>query len=336
MSSLLQVEKKLASNLELIEDNGLKIGDSAFSLDSWSCGKLSILSSSLLWRGNILPQIMATEETVSLLQTNRVKFSSIRCQYNRPFSLGKYGLEFLPSGGVLGGASIYIECGIESFFYGKTLQSCNPFNLRRMQLKQADTLILGAYDPDPMNSSHVRKQEKQRLRSQLEEELSQGLSPVIVCPSNPTAQELTKYFTEKNIKVSVHQQIFRNNRIYEKYGVNLGSYSLLSKKPARNTQGVVEMYPFGKSTQCGGMLAPGGPAFFVHSTSGPTSFRPGAKDFYLPATLGGSELTKVIEEVAPKSLYFIGPYADLFLKKIGEGIPIRKALFPNNQQSLLF
>ena len=129
------------------------------------------------------------------------------------------------------------------------------------------------------------------------------------------------------------------NKVYEKYGNNLGAYSLSTAfSPPKGEKGCVTLLPLELKRYKGLFTSRlGEKVFLVYNTIvGSNLCRAShSRDFYFPFAAGISELSKLVDEVSPKNLYFTGPYAKLYLKKISSSTHIKKALFPNNQQSLL-
>ena len=143
-------------------EDGLHLKDSILWLDAYSTGQLSFLSVARESIKNLLPQVIATEETVKVLEAFRKKPNALVCQYNRPFSIGQLKMELLPSGHSFGGALLYLETGHQSLLYAPSLQTLKIPTHRQLQLKKAKTLILKAQTPDPLQSpSKTRNREKE-------------------------------------------------------------------------------------------------------------------------------------------------------------------------------
>src|SRR5690348_7431391 len=104
-------------------DDGLHLANSILWLDSQDSGDLSFLSSATTSFQPKVPQVIATEETIKILEAYRKKPNALVCQYNRPFSIGRLKMELLPSGCVLGGASLYVETDKGRILYAPQLQT---------------------------------------------------------------------------------------------------------------------------------------------------------------------------------------------------------------------
>ncbi len=317
-------------------DDGLHLEGSILWLDSHLNGELSFLSSAAQSLSSKVPQVIATEETIKILESKKRKPNALICQYNRPFSIGKLKMELLPSGSMLGGASLHIETEKGRILYAPHIQTQRIPTVRQMQLKKAQTLILGAYHPDPNHPLPNRKREKDRLLSAIKQAVSENIYPTIMCQPIAIAQELTKLLTDEGIPVAVHSAIFKINKIYEAYGSSLGKYSLHS--PKRQQRRVV-LYPYQPGTR---LLVrkplPSGPVFLIEETYEPNANTSTSTDitdrFYISTTADGRELREVIAAVAPKEVYIFGPYAKRYCEELKNVCNRVEPLYPNDQPTL--
>jgi putative mRNA 3-end processing factor len=281
-------------------------------------------------------QIIATEETVRLLELRNKKQNALVCQYNRPFSIGRLKMELLPAGSVLGSASLYIEHGKDRILYAPMVQPQKSPTVRQMQLKRANTLVIGAYHPDPSCSMPSRRREKDRLIQAVRQLISQSKYPTIYCNELSTAQELTKELSDAAIPLAVHSSIFRINRIYEQYGAKLGSYSLYDPK---RTKKKVLLIPMPKGGRLPVRSRPKeSPVLFVESsmtaTIGPSATEEVTDRYFISEIADGKELREVIQAVSPKEVLVIGPYAKQYCAELKSLNPKMKPLFPPSQQPL--
>ena len=320
-------------------DDGIHLSNSILWFDSLASGQLSFVSSAEIPNTLKVPQIIATEETLKLLgaqknapQTN----NALVCQYNRPFSIGRLKMELLPSGGVLGGASLYVETEQGRLLYAPYLQTQKNGTVRQMQLKKAHTLILNAFHPDPNQALPNRKKERDRFIDAIKLALNNGQAPIILCRPTAVAQELTKIMSDEGIAVAVHPSICRVHKVYEACGSPLGKYTPYSPKNAHRNKPVIWPAPT-KSGHLRGPL-PEGPIFLIEQTSGDTQLSPALKRtverFYFSHACDGVELREVIAAVAPKELYFTGPYAKRYVEEMKTLCPKVRPLFQNDQPTL--
>ncbi len=323
--------------VKLTED-GLHVVDTILWLDSHSCGELSFFSSATKTIKTQGPQVIATEETIKILEAFQKKPNALVCQYNRPFSIGRLKMELLPSGSVLGGASLFVEKDSTRFLYAPCVQSQKIPSIRQMQLKKATTLILQTCHPDPMITLPNRKKEKERLLEAVARSVSSGKYPLIFCPPVGIAQEITELLTEQGFPVSVHDHIFRINRVYESFGAKLGNYTKFSLRYTKRKV-VIFHLPEGSDRMSLKRPLPEGPIFYVEESSTPsnppTAFRDVAERFFVNQTVSGSELKEIITTVNPKEVYFFGPYAKRYSEELKGVCSSVKPLFCNDQPTLL-
>lgn len=320
-------------------DDGLHIADSILWLDSHLNGELSFLSSAAALTRTKVPQVIATEETVKILEACRKKPTALVCQYNRPFSIGRLKMELLPSGSILGGASLYVETEKGRVLYAPCLQPHPIATVRKMQVKRANALILGAFHPDPHQSMPNRRKEKERLINALREQLEAGRYPVLLCDPISTAQELTKLLAEAGLAVSVHPTIYRINKVYESCGSSLGPYALMKKRRAGPRVLLLPKARRGKAFFS--VRDHEGPIFVIEDAL--PQFRRDTSEafatkvvdtFYLSTHCDGPELKAIIQLVAPKELYFFGPYAKRYVDEMAGVCPKIKPLYVNDQPTL--
>lgn len=317
-------------------DDGLHLANSILWFDAQTSGDLSFLSSATASLQPKVPQVIATEETIKILEVYKRKPNALICQYNRPFSIGVLKMELLPSGCVLGGASLYVETDKGRLLYAPQLQPHRIPTVRQMQLKRANTLVVGVSHPDPQTAMPNRKKEKERLLETVQALAKRGEWPVVLCEPVATAQELTLLFTDAGLPVAVHDSIFKVNNVYEAYGSKLGTYTRHSK----HTHNKVVIFPLpkGKGLPLRSPL-PDGPVVYVEPTTEETTPAPGAfrqvsDRFHIGSTCDGPEIKEIIAAVQPKELYIFGPYAKRYVEGL-EGIcPSVKPLFVNDQPTL--
>lgn len=317
-------------------DDGLHLTDTILWFDSQKSGELSFLSSASKAFKASNQQVIATEETVKILESIRRKPSALICQYNRPFSIGRLKMELLPSGCVLGGASLYVETDDGSLLYAPHVQTHRIPTVRQMQLKKANTLILGPTHPDPNANPASRKREKERLLERVTKLVGWKEPPIILCDPIGLAQELTQLFCEAGLAVAVHESLFRINRAYEAFGAKLGDYTRYSKY-TRHKVTLMPM-PKGSAPSRQGSL-PEGPIVMVENSfdevkSQVASSKTPVERFFLSNQSDASELKDIIASVSPKELYIFGPYAKRYVAEWEGLCPSVKPLFPNDQPTL--
>ena len=314
-------------------EDGLFLNDFILSFDSCRSNTVSFLSSAQNPRQQVSSRIIATEETVRILKVFQRKTNALTCQYNRPFSMGKLGLECLPSGGILGGASLYLETDGTSLLYAPLLRPKTFESLRSMQLKQAKFLVISALHPIHSPNFVRRKGEIERLTFSLHKDLQEGKRPFVFCPPVGTAQEVIYWCSQKNIPVFTHRLIHETNRAYSAFGSQLGASSLI--KSGKIQEGVF-LFPdhFAKRVA---RIGENESTYLVKKDFvGFEQQVRGYDDiFYLHLHADLEEIkTLVIPEVRPKRILFFGPYAKAYAEELKNQALAVSPIFHNNQWAL--
>ena len=297
-----------------LTDDGLQFDKSILWLDAQSNGELSFLSTAGSVCERYKAQVIVSEETHALLKLSNPKLNALVCQYNRPFSIGRYSLELLPSGSVLGGASLFIDTGKEKILYAPTLSESKGFLARIVQFKKIDYLIARVGHNDPVRSLLTkRKEELSRLLSCVKASLEAGKSPVVFSPLLHTASELSVFFSEFGLKPLVHKKIFDINKIYESFGHKVGEYDLL--KLSSHERKTVCLVPQSFRSKKFSFFDGKDDFFFVNDRFDTSYTHANIPTFHIPLPEMNIQLSKVIKDLKPKKTFLFGPYATRFAQQ---------------------
>lgn len=311
---------------------GVQVADSILWLDSMDTNCLSFISSAYhLPHAN--QKTLLTEDTAKLLQKIKHSASLLSCPYNRPFNIGSLKVELVPSGYLLGGASLYIELNQKSLFYVPEFQSRSIATCRKMQFKEADTLVIGAFKPVSKEPPPNRKKEFERFLTLVEHHCQKKHHPVIFCAPLGMAQELTKRLADKDLPVSLHSTMYKVNKGYELCGVDLGNYSSLNRRSSKNkivvlpqkmqTSRFLEDFSTERPVICVGSKncseLPGRPIdeFLIEDTSNSIA-----------------EIKNLIQKTKASKVYIYGPYAKATLEAVQSESDSIEAIYPNAQPTL--
>ena len=316
-------------------EDGIHLDGSILWLDSKNTGDISFLSNPQGATSRLASRVIATEETVRILEAFRKKPKALVCQYNRPFAIGPLNMELLPSGVGLGGASLWVETNNKKFLYAPNIQPLNSDICHHMQLRKADILVLSAHTPYNPENGTTRKKEKERLLEKIREELRLSRHPVIYCEPYATAPELTKYLSSNGIPVNLAPALHKINKIYESYGSTLGDYEQFNAEKATDA---VTLFPLPQKGKEMRLSLPKRPIMSVvdnqaHSL-GDGVFRKIENRFYIPSSCEGRDLKAIISQVDPDEIYIFGPYAKDYVRQLRSSAPEVKALFPRHLPSL--
>ncbi len=294
---------------------GLLLKESILCLDSGKDNHLSFLSSVPEKRDPALKKLITTEETLHIIGGKKAHANSLICQYNRPFSLGNLKMELFPSGHCLGGALLHLEYQKGSLLYAPRLLVDKVSHLRKLQLKEADTLILRADLPILKKPHPSRAREKERLLNKMELLAKERIYPILFCKNLAIAQELTLLLSKENYEVLVHPSIYRLNKIHEHFGTVFGKYQAL--RSLKKIKDKVIILPSSLVDRLGHYQSLNRPIFLIkdHKESFSLSFlKKDNETFFIPQYSFGFDLENVIKSVKPHALYFFGDYASEYCK----------------------
>lgn len=315
-------------------EDGIHLNGSILWLDSQGTKDLSFLSNARMTQGQYRSRIITTEETLKILGIFKKKPKALVCQYNHPFAVGPLGMELLPSGAGLGGASLWVKTASKSIFYAPYLQPHKTGVARKMQVRSADVMVISAKKAYGTITAQQRKRTKESILNRIVSLSKENQRPIILCEAFPTAQELTRLLSEAGLVPDVFPTIYRINKIYEDYGLDLGKFNQSSSIPKGDTL----IHPIGKYLWNTKKQLPQGPVINVfdgmHHQQVDSLFRKPVENYHLPSYCEGSDLRDIISEVSPQELYVFGPYAKEYAKNLKGSAPLVSPLFPSHLPSL--
>ena len=327
-------QDRTVSDKLYLTDDGLQFDGSILWLDSKKNGNLSFLSSAMSVRERHESQVIVSEESYQLLKLYNPALKALVCQYNRPFSIGRYDLELLPAGSVLGGASLLIDTGYEKILYAPILSdSKNPLT-RALQSKPIDYLVLRVDHCDSIRSLVAkRKEEQARLVHSVESCLAQGRIPVVLTPLLHTASEVCSLLSKKGLRVLAHKHIANVNKIYETCGHPVGNYKVLN--PSKEEAPAVFVVPPSFRSKKIFLSTKEHQFFFVNDKLDSSYDHTNCDTFNIPLPQIGTNVLKIVKDLKPKKTFLLGPYAKKFVslhKSTGLDLEV---LDPFHQASLL-
>ena len=220
--------------LEISSSSEIKLSGTAIYFDSKRAVPLSFVSSANV---NKLPKsrkIIATPQTVKLLG-NRIKGSAVLSSpYGKPFTLGSYSLELIPSGQMLGAAQLVVEKD------GKRIVYAGSFKLRHTptagyaELRRCDTLIMDCAYGAPKFVFPRPEAVMESIFEFINRTLFEDRVPVILVNPMGKAQDLIIFLGERNVELSLHPAMVKTLRLYEELGVRIPPYGGIKRKHFKN------------------------------------------------------------------------------------------------------
>ena len=203
--------------------------------------------------------------------------------------------------------------------------------VRQAQLKKSDVLVLNIDNPLD-NQVRCRKKEKIRLKVSLEKSLRHGKRVIIYCPPIGLAQEILETVGNLGVPYGVSRTIHLINKIYKAPQTLDPQYSTIKSTNSNNYQ--VMLVPLNTLKKSSNHNTTSLESFYLYNKHISATFAENEKSFYFPRLSNMQQLHQVIESVAPKELYLTGAYAKTVLDKVKYDVPVKKCVFPYNQESL--
>lgn len=144
--------------------------------------------------------------------------------YRTPISMGRYEIELLPAGHVLGSAMILVRSDEGVLLYTGDVRLRPSRTAERAEVPRCDFLITESTYGAPFWRFPERKEVEREIVSLLEGLLGKGETPVILAYSLGKAQEAMSLLAESNLPCVVHPVVASMARIYERFGVDLGRW----------------------------------------------------------------------------------------------------------------
>lgn len=312
-------------------EDGLRLNDSILSFDSCHSQNVSFISSALSPHAQVSSSIIASNETFAIYQAFRRKLRGLKCEFHKKIAVGQLSMELLPSGGVLGGASLYVEFPDFNLLYAPLLRSKRVLNFRSMQLRGADVLVLGAFNSLAPREALSRQEEVKRFIATIRRDVMGGRSPSVICPPVDLAPEMTVRLQSEGVGVTVHPTIARVNRVYERFGTVFSDY-------AYEKDAIVRFYPLSRYLQAVNRIQDKSPIYLLKNSfqeSKRSARFPFADRFLLSAHSTLCEVkAKLADIVAPQKILVFGPYTKQYVEELSTIAGTVKPLFQNNQPPL--
>jgi Cft2 family RNA processing exonuclease len=172
-------------------------------------------------------KVLATPETLALLEHRRGNVQGMAVQFNEPVTIRDHRVTLFPAGHILGSAQILIE-GNRSLVYTGDFKLHPGVCARPAEVKACDILVMECTFglPHYVFPPHARTVE--RLVLFIEKTLAEGKTPVVLGYTLGKGQEALKIVGEAGYAAVVHESIYRIAKIYEKLGVEFGPYEKYS------------------------------------------------------------------------------------------------------------
>jgi len=218
---------------EVIYNEGIQLKGTELWFDAKKKVNLSFISN-----GNIstLPRhdrIIATPETLKLVESKTSGSIALSCPYNRPFALGNAKIELIPSGYCLGASQIVVEIKDKRIVYTGDLKIGVSPTSKFIEIRRCDILIMKCRYGDPEYNFPPYEEVCHQIYEFAKESLYFNYTPVIFIDIFGKSLDLIQYLGNRNLKLGVHKSIYGYMQIYKELGFEFKNAERLKAKNIR-------------------------------------------------------------------------------------------------------
>ncbi len=169
--------------------------------------------------------------------------------YREPLQMGRFELELLPAGHVLGSAMIVVRADEGTLLYTGDFRLRESRTAACAEVERCDYLITESTYGAPFWRFPARSEVEERLVTLLDELVRSDSTPVIMAYSLGKAQEAMALLEGHGFRCVVHPAVAAIARIYGKFGIDLGqweSWSIqggLFDRSTRDLEGKILIVP---------------------------------------------------------------------------------------------
>ncbi len=179
---------------------------------------------------HVTSQLLSTPETLALLGARKKEAkNSLSLPLGKKADVDGMGVSLHSSCHILGSAQVRVE-GEKVVVATTDMQLLPSLLLPEAEVLPCDTLVIESTFGLPSFSFPERSSLYEEMGHWIESEVAQDNFVVLAGYSLGKAQELTKIVNEFTpFSPLVHESIFENNELYEKFGVKLGEFEKLDR-----------------------------------------------------------------------------------------------------------
>ncbi len=227
---------------EVIYEDGIQLKGTDLWFDAKKKVNLSFISNANILTLPRHDRIIATPETLKLIQTKTSGSIALSCPYNRPFSLGNARIELIPSGYSLGASQIVVEIKGKRIVYTGDLKIGNSPTSKFIEIRRCDVLIMKCRYGDPDFNFPPQEEVCRQIYEFAKESLYFNYTPVIFIDIFGKAQDLIQYIGSRNLKLGIHKSIYSYLKLYEQQGFEFKNAERLHTKDIRKKVMVLPLH----------------------------------------------------------------------------------------------
>lgn len=169
---------------------------------------------------------LCTAETAALLRLRLGPRLTREMSYGQTIDWAGVSLTVYPAGHCLGSAMLLVEYGGQRLLYTGDFKLRAARTTPAAQPIKADALIMETTYGEPRYRLPPEEEVLEDLTRSLRDIWNCGRWPVIVAYALGKAQEVSKRLSDTGVPVVQHPSVASISRIYEQFGVSVGSYRL--------------------------------------------------------------------------------------------------------------
>ena len=303
---------------DVIYDEGIHLCGTDLWFDAKKKVNLSFISNANISSLPHHDRIIATPETLKLIEGKTRNSIELCCPYNRPFTIGNTKIELIPSGYSLGSSQIVTEIKGKRVIYTGDLKVRYSATSKFIEIRRCDVLIMKCRYGHPKFHFPPEEEINEKIYEFIKESLYFNYVPVIFIDEFGKAQDLILFLGNKNLNLSVHRSIFKYLEPYsefgfefknaEKFSVNNIKRKVLVFPIHRRTAKNIEKIEKKRTCVVTGLAADNQKVIesaFKVDTS-----------FAMSNHAGYDELVQYVEIVKPKEVYLIEGFCAEFANKL--------------------
>ena len=223
--------------------NGIHLPDAGLWLDPRRKAPVAVVSHAHSDHAGWHPVTIASFATMDLMKARKPVpggCTLIELDYGETYSTDRARITLLPAGHILGSAQVLVETEEGRLLYTGDFKRRESLTCEEAAAVKADTLVMECTFGHPRYAFPPVERVRESIRSFCTQSLSEGQVPILLAYSLGKSQELLAILAGSGVEIVVHRSVSVMSAVYQKHGVDLGSYSIWNGK---NHQGKVLIIP---------------------------------------------------------------------------------------------
>ena len=213
-------------------DPDIRLINSEIYLDPAEPRKLGIISHGHADHIGRHEHFIATKPTAAFLRARSGDdLRGTELAYRTVHSVGEWAVELFPAGHVLGSAMIRVSNESQALAYTGDFRLTPSYTAEAAEIPEADAVIMeSTFGGDDSWRFPSREELRERLVALVRDIIRREKTPVLLAYSLGKAQETTAMLRGSGVPLVVHPVVARISSIYERNGVDLGTYEVWGRQ----------------------------------------------------------------------------------------------------------